>query len=103
VPGGELDGVPADAGEGVDDEGGGRGASGLRCGDGLRRGGVPALRVHPHAAVVQGEEAAPVGPVLARDGLHGGGGGISAAALLRLRAPRFLWCLGLVGRRGGLG
>ena len=95
MPGGELDRVAADPGERVDDEAGGGGAGGLRGGDGLRGGGVPALGVHAHAAVVQGEEAVPVGPVLARDGLRGGISGM----LLRLRALRLLRRLDLVGRR----
>lgn len=85
VPGGELDGVAADAGEGVEDEGSRRRAGGLRGGDGLRGGGVPALRVHPHAAVVEGEEAAPLRPVLPRHGrlrLLGGGGVVVAVSLL---------------------
>jgi hypothetical protein len=52
VPDGELDGVAAAAGEGVDDEVAGRGAGGLRRRDSLRGGGVPALGIHALAAVV---------------------------------------------------
>lgn len=98
VPGGELDGVAADAGEGVEDEGSRRRAGGLRGGDGLRGGGVPALRVHPHAVVVEGEEAAPLRPVLPRHGRLLGGGGVVAVSLLvpPLRRRRRLGRLGFL-------
>ena len=86
VPGGELDGVAAAPGERVDDEVAGRGSGGLRRRDGLRGGGVPALAVHAHAAVVQGEEAVAVRPVLPRH--HGRvGGGIGVPRSIGLRRP----------------
>ena len=102
VPGGELDGVAAAPGERVDDEVAGRGAGGLRRRDGLRGGGVPALGVHAHAAVVQGEEGVALRPVLARHARLGGG-----IRVLRLRlregrwqALRLLRCRGAAARRG---
>lgn len=97
-----MDGVAAAPGEGVDDEVAGRGAGGLRRCDGLRGGGVPALGVHAHAAVIEVEEAVPVHPVLARHGRlgsgnggDGGGGGIGAPCLdvlllLFIRRPEAL-------------
>jgi hypothetical protein len=107
VPDGELDGVAAAAGEGVDDEVAGRGAGSLRRCDSLRGGGVPALGVHAHAAVVEGEEAVPVGPVLARNGRGSVGGSRLDGLLMRLlrgiRGLRLLRSRYPTGGRGRLG
>jgi hypothetical protein len=105
VPDGELDGVAAAAGEGVDDEVAGRGAGGLRRRDSLRGGGVPALGIHAHAAVVEGEEAVPVGPVLARNDRGSVGSrldGLRTRLLRGIRALRLLRSRYLTGGRGGL-